>query len=313
MKVVITGGCGFIGSHLVKETVKRNWDIVVYDDFSRFPPDHLGEYKEAVSIMKGDVQDLTSLRDVLNGADVVIHLAAASRQSGSIESPEMYFGPNELGTYNVAEACRTSSTRIVFTSTWVVYERKNEEIPTKFSENSMLGPANPYAMSKKHGEDWLNLYNSLYGEDSVIFRLSNIYGPGDKDRIIPSMIDRARKGDDLVVYGNERLLNFVHVDDLVQAIVSAATKTKIQNRILNIGSGTSVTLKDIALKVLKATSSRARVKIAPLPDHEYRYYLPDTSLAERELGFKAIKSLDAGIGELVRLESLKPIEVSGVL
>jgi nucleoside-diphosphate-sugar epimerase len=127
------------------------------------------------------------------------------------------------------------------------------------------------------------------------------------------MIDRARKGDDLVVYGNERLLNFVHVDDLVQAIVSAATKTKIQNRILNIGSGTSVTLKDIALKVLKATSSRARVKIAPLPDHEYRYYLPDTSLAERELGFKAIKSLDAGIGELVRLESLKPIEVSGVL
>ncbi len=313
MKVVITGGCGFIGSNLVKEAVKRNWDIVVYDDFSRFAPDHLGEYKEAVSIVKGEIEDLTALRRVLNGADVVFHLAAASRQSGSIESPENYFVPNALGTYNVAEACRTTSTRIVFTSTWVVYERKNEKIPTKFDENSMLGPSNPYAMSKKHGEDWLNLYHGLYGEDSVIFRLSNVYGPGDKNRIIPSIIDHARKDDDIVVFGNVRLLNFVHVDDLVHAFVSAATRKKMQNRTLNIGSDASVTMKDVADKIVRAASSKSRVRVAPLPDWEYPYYIPDTSLAEKELGFKSKKTLDAGIEEMVRLESLKPVEMSGVV
>jgi nucleoside-diphosphate-sugar epimerase len=313
MKAVITGGCGFIGSNLVKDAVKRNWDVVVYDNFSRFAPDHLGKYKEAVSIVKGEIQDLPALRKVLNGADVVFHLAAASRQSGSIESPETYFVPNTLGTYNVAEACRTSSTRIIFTSTWVVYERKNEDIPTQFNENSALGPSNPYAMSKKHGEDWLNLYHDLYGEDSVIFRLSNIYGPGDKNRIIPSIIDRARSGDDIVVFGNVRLLNFVHVDDLVDAFVAASTRKTMHNRTLNIGSVPSVTMKDVADRIVRATSSKSRVRVEPLPDWEHPYYVPDTSLAEKEMGFKAKKTLDAGIEEMVRLESLSPLEISGPL
>jgi len=312
MRAVITGGCGFIGSHLVREAVKRNWDVTVYDNFSRFAPDHLGEFEKAVSIIKGEIQDLTLLKKVLNGADVVFHLAASSRQSGSIDSPENYFGPNVLGTYNVVEACRASSTRIIFTSTWVVYARKDDKPPAKFSENSILEPANPYALSKKHGEDWLNLYSSLYGEDSVIFRLSNIYGPGDKDRVIPSLITRAMRGDDLTVFGNERLLNFVHVDDLIGAFASAATKKKIQNRILNIGSDTSVTLKDVAHRIVKATSSSSRVKVVPLPEYEYPYYLPDSSLAEEEIGFRASKTLDIGISELARLEPLNPVEISEV-
>ena len=311
MKAVITGGCGFIGSNLVKEAVKRNWEVVVYDNFSRFAPDHLGKNKEAVSIIKGEIQDLPALRKVLKGVDVVFHLAASSRQSGSIESPEAYFAPNTLGTYNVAEACRTSSTRIVFTSTWVVYERKEERIRTKFDERSMLAPSNPYAMSKKHGEDWLNLYHRLYEQDSVIFRLSNIYGPGDRNRIIPTMIDRARRGDDIVVFGNVRLLNFVHVDDLVDAFVLAATRKKVQNRILNIGSEPSFTMKDVADRIVRAAASESRVIVEPLPDWEHPYYVPDTSLAEKELGFKAKKTLDAGIGEMVRPESLRPLEIAG--
>jgi UDP-glucose 4-epimerase len=310
---VITGGCGFIGSHLVEAAVKRNWDVVVYDNFTRFAPVHLGEYKEAVTIVKGEVEDLPSLKKELNRADVVFHLAAASRQSGSIESPETYFSPNVLGTYNVAEACRDTTTRIIFTSTWVVYEKKRRETLTKFGEGAALYPENPYAMSKKQGEDWLNLYNNLYGEDSVIFRLSNIYGPGDKNRIIPSIIDRARKGADILVFGKERLLNFVHVDDLVGAFLSAATKKKMENRIMNIGSDTSVTMKDVANRILKATSSNSRVRVEPLPDWEHPYYLPDTSLAEKELGFKTKKTLDAGIEEMVRLESARPLEISEVI
>lgn len=312
MKAVITGGCGFIGSLLVKRAIKEKWDVTVYDNFSRFSPTHLGEYRNAVSVVRGDVQDSTELKKVIDGADVVFHLAASSRQSGSIESPDVYFSPNVVGTYNVAEACRSSSTRIIFTSTWVVYEKRNEAIPTRFGEHSVLAPANPYAMSKKHGEDWLNLYNNLYGEDSVIFRLSNIYGPGDKDRIIPSMISRARKGEDIVAFGKERLLNFLHVEDLVDAFVSATTKRKIQHRILNIGSDTSVTLKDIANMIVKAMASRSRVKIAPLPDYEHPYYVPDTTLAERELGFKPRKTLENGIMELIRLESTNPLEIPSV-
>ena len=297
---------------MVKEAVTRRWDVTVYDNFSRFAPDHLGDYKEAVSIVKGEIEDLAGLRKTLNGADVVFHLAAASRQSGSIESPNTYFSPNVLGTFNVAEACRTTSVRIIFTSTWVVYQKRQRETLTKFDEKAVLDPENPYAMSKKQGEDWLNLYNSLYREDSVIFRLSNIYGPGDKNRIIPSIIDRAKKGDDIVVFGKDRLLNFVHVDDLVEAFVFAATKKRMDNRILNIGSDTSVTMKEVADRITKAASSNSRIRVEPLPDWEHPYYLPDISLAEKELGFRTRKQLDAGIEEMVRPEVAKPLVISEV-
>jgi UDP-glucose 4-epimerase len=295
---------------LVKEAVKKKWEVTVYDNFARFSPDHLGRYKDAVSIVEGNIEDYSTLSGELKNADVVFHLAAASRQSGSIESPISYFSPNVLGTYNVAEACRNSNARVIFTSTWVVYEKKRRELPTKFGENTSLRPENPYAMSKKHGEDWLNLYNKLYGEDSVIFRLSNIYGPGDKNRIIPSIIDRAKKGDDILVFGKERLLNFVHVDDLMEAFISAATKEKMESRIFNIGSDTSVTMKDVADRIVKATSSKSRVTVAPLPGWEHPYYLPETSLAERELAFRAKRTLDAGIEEMVRLQSARPLEIS---
>src|SRR5260370_6197237 len=103
MKVVITGGCGFIGSHLVKKAVERHWEVVVYDNFSRFTPDHLGQYQETVSIVNGEIEDLRAVKKALKEVDVVFHLAAASRQSGSIESPEGYFVANALGTYNIAE------------------------------------------------------------------------------------------------------------------------------------------------------------------------------------------------------------------
>src|SRR5207245_11815519 len=95
-----------------------------------------------------------------------------------------------------------------------------------------------------------------------------IYVPSDKNRIIPSIIDRARKNEDITVFGNVRLLNFVHVDDLVDAFISAATGKKLQTRIFNIGSDTSVTMKDVADRIVKATSSRSRIMVAPLPNWE---------------------------------------------
>ncbi len=252
------------------------------------------------------------MRDATDKADVVFHLAASSRQSGSIEAPESYFSPNVIGTYNVAEACRKTTTRVIFTSTWVVYQKKFDSPPSKYSENSPLAPSNPYAMSKKQGEDWLNLYNALYGEDSMIFRLSNIYGPDDKDRVVPSLIDRAKNGKDIVVFGKERLLNFVHVDDLIDAFILAAMKPKIQNRVLNIGSNECVTLKEVADRIVKFTHSNSRISVAPLPEFEHPYYIPDTSLAEAELGFRAKTSLDAGLQELAGVASHSVISTPAV-
>ncbi len=156
-------------------------------------------------------------------------------------------------------------------------------------------------MSKKHGEDWLNLYNHPYGEDILIFRLSNIYGTGDKDRIIPSIIRKARKGENIVIFGEEHYVNYLHVDDLVRAFFSAATKERIHNRILNIGAEESINLKEVACIIVSDLKSPSRIRTAPLPEYEYPYYSPDTVLAEKEIGFKAMKNLKHGLQELVQL------------
>lgn len=300
MKAVVTGGCGFIGSALVRKIAARHWDILLYDNFSRFGPSHLGEYKEKVTIVRGNVEDFERLQRVVKGADVVFHLAANSRQSGSMESPGAYFGPNAIGTYNVAEACRNSSTRVIYISTCAVYDKARIRRKIGISEEAPLGPETPYALSKKVGEDWLNLYNRAYDEESVIFRLPNVYGPGDKERIIQSIIAKAIRNENITIFGDPHHLNFVHVEDIADALVLAATKRKIRHRIFNLGSRRNVNLKNLARLIIRMTGSASQVLISALPDYEPDYLRPSIELARKELGYDPKRTLADGIREMIQ-------------
>ncbi len=299
MKVAITGGCGFIGSHLARRGIEEGWEVIVFDNFSRFTPDNLGSSRESVSIIQGNIEDFRRLRKALHEADVVFHLAGISRAVGSVENPQGFFEINTVGTHNVFESCRQTSTRIIFPSSWVVYSRESKRLGVRAREEDRLEPETPYGLSKLVGEEYGKLYFRLYGEDIIILRLSNVYGPGDKDRVIPTMTTRAMRNDSIMVDGNPRLINFVYVEDVVDALVAAATRKEMKNRVYNIGTPESVNLLDLATMIIRECRSSSPVRIGHLPPHEYECYSPDTMLAKAELGFVPRMSLERGVQKCV--------------
>jgi UDP-glucose 4-epimerase len=285
VKVAITGGCGFIGSYLARRGIERGWEITVFDNFSRFSPTNLGTIPDSLSIIQGDVQDRIKLGEALRKADVVFHLGGISRSVGSTENPQEFFETNVTGTHNVYELCRGKPIRIIFPSSWIVYSKGVARHRTATKEDDKLEPKTPYALSKLIGEQYANLYRDLYNENIVCVRLSNVYGPGDKDRIIPTMIDRALKGQRLRVNGNPRLLNFIYVEDVVDAMVAIAEKPEVKSPVYNIGARSSTNLLDLAKMINNQCGSYAPIDVGPPPELEAFYYCPDTSLAAAELRF----------------------------
>lgn len=300
MKVVITGGCGFIGSRLAVRGLEEGWQIVAYDNFSRFTPENLANHKEHISVVQGDVEDFKKLKETLQGADLVFHLAGKSRVAGSIENPLEFFKANVMGTCNVFETCRANnSTRIIFASSWIVYSRDYIRFGVKSREGDALGPTNPYGLSKLVGEQYAKLYSLLYDKEIISLRFSNVYGPGDKERIIPFMIGRAIKGEPIRVDGDPRYVNFVHINDVIEALISVAKCPSIKSRVYNIGAPESLLIKDLANMIIKQCNSSSSIQIAPLPHLEYPYYCPNIDLARDELGFVPKVSFEDGINECV--------------
>ena len=295
MKVTITGGCGFIGSHLVRRGIEERWKIVIYDNFSRFTPEHLTRHRELVSIVQGNIEDLEKVKETLRGSDVVFHLGGKSRAAGSIENPKEVFKTNVLGTYNVFEACRGTPARIIFASSWVVYSKDHIGFGVRSSEEDTLGPTTPYGLSKLIGEEYGKLYNRLYDQDIISLRLSNVYGPGDKDRVIPTMTARAMKGEPIRVDGDPRYVNFIYVDDVVDTLVSIAKSGIVKSRVYNIGTAESVNLKDLANMIIRKCESSSSIQMESMPPYEYEYYCPSIYLARDELGFMPKVSLEKGL------------------
>lgn len=300
MKVAITGGCGFIGSHLARRGIEKGWEVLIFDDFSRFGPDNLGSLAESVTIVQGKVESINSLRKALVGVDVVFHLGGISRAVGSVDNPQPFFETNVQGTHNVFETCRDKSARVVFASSWIVYHRESKRLGVKAREGDPVGPETPYGLSKLIGEEYGKLYYDLYGEDIVSLRLSNVYGPGDKNRVIPTMVSIATKGDPVRVDGNPRFMNFIYVEDVVDALLSIAERPDVKSRIYNIGTPESINLADLAAMIIRASNSPSSLTIGALPPREYENYCPDTFLAKDQLGFVARTSLEKGMEECVR-------------
>jgi nucleoside-diphosphate-sugar epimerase len=298
MKVVITGGCGFIGSHLARRGLEEGWEITAFDNFSRFGPHQLRDIQQSITITRGDVDDLESMKSVVKGSDVVFHLAGISRAVGSVDNPSGFFHSNVGGTHNVFESCRGTSTRVVFASSYIVYGRK-KRIGLKTRERDRIDPATPYALSKYVGEKYAHMYANLYRQDNISLRFSNVYGPNDKDRVIPAMIARALKGSTIRVNGNPHFLNFIYVDDLVDALISIANIDVMKHRVYNLGSAESVNLIDLARLIVKECGSSSGIDVGPLPPHEPAYFCPDTFLASKDLDFAPRTALEEGIRRCV--------------
>lgn len=280
MRVVVTGGAGFIGSHLVRSLLRtRAHQVLIIDNLLRpcISDPTLGNEAEFSQI---DIRDRAALGTALKGAEVIFHLAAQSNVMGSVSDAEYTFQTNVAGTFHVLERAKLAGAkRIVFTSSREVYGEP-AQLPVRESEP--LAPKNAYGVSKAAGELYCGLA-AAQGLEAVILRLANVYGPGDRDRVIPLFMDAARAGTPLTVYGGRQILDFVWIDTVVNALLQAAFGPWLSEPI-NIGSGSSVTVIDLAHRIIELTGSASPIHIVPNRAVEVSRFVADIDRARQFLG-----------------------------
>lgn len=283
MTAVITGGAGFIGSHLVDRLARDGQNIVVIDNMHRGSPQKIAAHAGALRLVEGDIRDQGLLAREFAGADTVYHLAAQSNVMGAVSDITYSYETNVTGTFNVLQAARAAGVRrVVFTSSREVYGEV-ETLPVR--EDQPHGAKNAYGASKAAGELYCRVFGSTYGTEVAILRLANVYGSRDSGRVIPLWIDAVREGRDLTVYGGQQVIDFVHVDQVVEALVRAST-ADIAGRPINIGSGQGTPILQLAERIIALAASSARLDLQPARSVEVPRFTADVTLMREQLGIE---------------------------
>jgi UDP-glucose 4-epimerase len=298
MKVIVTGGAGFIGSHLIDRLVREEVDeIVALDNFHRGRREHLAHHANnpAVRIVEDDIRNTDVLQELCNGADTIFHLAAQSNVMGAVSDLSYSFSTNVTGTVNVLEAARAGNVRrVVFSSSREVYGEVTE-LPV--GEATVLGAKNAYGASKAAGEIYARVFQNTYGVETAILRLANVYGARDRDRVIPLWLDAAAAGRELIVYGGQQIIDFVHVDRVVEALMRASC-ADIAGRPINIGSGQGTPILHLAERVMALPGAHTWLDLRAARSVEVARFTADIAL------MRAILELDPDVDPLYGIDSL---------
>jgi len=278
MKILVTGGAGFIGAHLVAAALAVGDEVVALDNMRRGVRAKLSD---EARLVEGDIRDRDTVALAMRGVQRVYHLAAQSNVLGAVTDTDYSFTSNVVGTYNVLVAARDAGVeRVIFTSSREVYGEV-EQLPV--AEDRPMDPKNAYGASKVAGEVYCRTFQNTYGLDVSVLRLSNVYGSGDRDRVIPIWLDRARRGEDLEIYGGAQVLDLVPVD-LVVAALRRAAEVSLAGRVLNVGSGVGTPLRDLADQIARLPSREVGLRVAPARSIEVTRFVADVARMRDLLG-----------------------------
>lgn len=304
-RVLVTGGAGFIGSHLVERLVDEGANVVVLDNFSTGRRENLQTVKDRIRIVDGDIRDLDAVADAMAGVEFVFHEAALASVPESIEQPKLYFEVNVTGTLNVLEVARSSGVkRVVFASSSAVYG-DSPESPKR--EDMLPTPLSPYAHTKLVGEQTCSLYSRTYGIDTVILRYFNVYGPRqDPDSayaaVTPKFIHALSSGERPVIYGDgEQSRSFIYVADVVQANMLAGLVPGASGGVMNISTNNAVTVNEALHFVADALGVEAVADHADPRPGDVRESRADVERARKVLDFTAHTRYKEGVEATVRV------------
>ncbi|MDD5468028.1 MAG: NAD-dependent epimerase/dehydratase family protein [Anaerolineales bacterium] len=296
MNFLITGAAGFLGSALANQLAREGHQVRGLDDLSTGDPKALSP---DVHFTRGDVNDRPKLWTLLQEVDCVYHLAARVSVPESVLYPREYNAVNVGGTVSLMEAMRDVGVgRVVFISSGAVYGDQGEQ-PLRVAATP--NPRSPYAVSKLAAEYYVRTIGDLWGIETVCLRVFNAFGPGQRlpashPPVIPNFLRQAVRGGTLVVHGNgEQTRDYVYVDDVVRAMVAAATAPNISHSILNIGSGAETRVRELVRLVLEVTGSHSEVVYNPQTDPGVSRMCADLSLAREKLGYRPRVSLVEGL------------------
>lgn len=300
MRVFISGGAGFIGSHLANRLHQRGHYVRVLDDLSSGDPATLDS---GINLTRGDVRDVPKLWSLLQGVDIVYHLAARVSVPASILYPGEYNNVNVGGTVSLLEACRDVGVpRVIFTSSATVYGDQAEQ---PAHEALSTHPSVPYAVSKVAAEQYLFTISKLSGFEAVALRIFNAYGPGQQlppvhAPVIPQFMHQILGGGSVVVFGDgSHSRDFVYIDDVVEALISAATAPDIDQQIINVGSGTETAVRDLIAQIATVVGKKANTLYNNESSGGIARLVADLSKARQLLNYSPLVDLTAGLHQLL--------------
>ena len=300
MRVLVTGGCGFIGSNLVHRLLKDGNDVVVLDDL------FLGDkanIPEGVEFVEGSVTDFELLKKLTSDVDVVFHMAARSSAPICDNDPVDATDVNVKGFVNVLECAKINNiSRIVYASTSSLYS----VFSPPHREDMVVIPRTVYEGSMYCREVYSKVYWQNFEIESVGMRFFSVYGPRENHKgryanIITQFLWKMKKGEEIIVYGDgNQTRDFIFVDDVVEALILASKAKNVAGEVFNVGRGEEHTFNEVISLLEKHTGLKAKVKYVENPIKNYvARTLADTRKSEKFLGFKAKISLEEGIKRII--------------
>ena len=285
MNLVVTGGAGFIGSHLVEFLVKQNQAVTVLDDLKNRNLNNLNSVRKEIEFHKIDILDYDGLQKILRNCDCVFHHAALTSVSDSFVLPKEYHDVNVSGTENILKLAKESGFKVIFASSASVYGNP-KEIPIK--ENAERKPLNPYGLSKLNAEELCKKYTDL-GVSVIGLRYFNVYGPRqnrDYAGVITKFVDNVTDSKPLLINGDgSQVRDFVFVNDVAEANF-LAMKSNVNHAFINIGSGIAISIKELAIMIMELSGFESGPIYGESKEGDIKFSQADIDLAKELLDWK---------------------------
>jgi len=299
---LVTGGAGFIGSHMTELLIQQGEQVRVLDNFSTGKRENLSTASQRVEIIEGDIRNYSVCRQVMEGVEYVIHLAALHEVPRSVENPMETHEVNVTGILNLLLSARDAGIRrFVYASSSAVYG-DNPDLP-RSEDMTVIPTSSPYAASKYTGEVYCRLFSHLYGLETVSLRYFNVYGPRQDSSsqyagVIPKFVAALLSGNPPVIYGDgEQTRDFIYVLDCVTATLAACYKSGLSGDILNIGTGHRISVNDLCSYLQKILGKEIPPRFGPPQLGDIRHDYATIEKANRLLSYQPTWEIYQGLRE----------------
>ncbi|NJE04785.1 SDR family oxidoreductase [Thermococcus sp. M36] len=294
--VVVTGGAGFIGSHIAWELVKDN-EVIIIDNLYTGKEENV---PPGAKLVRADIRDYEAIAELISNADYVFHEAAQVSVVESVQNPIFTEEVNVLGTLNILRALLEGHGKLIFASSAAVYG-DNPNLPLKETERPK--PLSPYGVTKATAEEYLRVFHELYGLPVVALRYFNVFGPrqgfNQYAGVISIFINRALKNEPLVIFGDgKQTRDFIYVKDIVRANVLVAESRRANGRVFNVATGRQTSILELATKIIEIAGANTSILFDKPRPGDIRHSLADIGEIKK-LGFEPEWSLEEGLKKTV--------------
>ena len=299
MKVLITGGAGFIGSNIAAELLRKGHDIRILDNFSSGKRENLKDFEKDIELIEGDIRSYHIVQEAVEGIEVVLHQAALPSVPRSIKDPITSNEVNVSGTLNILEASVGAKVRrVVYASSSSVYG-DNPDLPKH--EGMIPNPLSPYAVSKLSGERYCNVFSRIYGLETIALRYFNVFGPNQDpssqySAVIPKFIKAMLNNEQPVIFGDgEQSRDFTYISNIVEANMLAATAACDSGLAMNCACNDRITLNELVRNLNFILNKKIAPKYEPPRAGDIKHSFADIHLAENMINYKPEIDFDTGL------------------